>query len=542
MKRPTVSSQILILAGVSAGLVVAVQAVCGWIASRELRQASELAQEAVTSLGVANAALATMAHVQNSHQQFVRLKDPDEMEKTLNEITALEKAAAAQLGRLGTAGKGAVDLYAKILATNKDVRDSVLHGDAGAALERLLTVADPLYERLGEDLQKYYRGVEGSVARDLDSHRADVGKNLLYQGGAVALALILFLWFAFGLRARITSSLRGISNRLGAMVESLALGAGQVARASQSLSEGTTRQAAALQETGASLEEISGMAGNNASGARKVTELAQGARGGAETGVADMRAMAEAMNEIRASSDDIGRIVRTIDEIAFQTNLLALNAAVEAARAGDAGLGFAVVADEVRQLAQRSATASRETTAKVELAVGKISRGAELTAKVARSLDQIVDRTRQVDVLAAEVAAASKEQSQGIGLINNAVADMDKVTQSNAAISEESATASESLAEQSEKLGQAVGELRALVVDDLPQPAAGGEKATARRSGRVGAMAGTGSPTGAHLQPGSGTGHESEFEAEPATAGASQPSSRRRSQDSPHGTPRFKVD
>ena len=526
MRRLTVSTQILILAAVSAGLVVLVQSVCGWIASRELRQASALAQQAVTRLGRANAALATIAHVQNSHQEFVRLKDPDEMEKKLNEITVLEKAAQQQLATLDDAGKGVAELFGKILATNQDVRASVLHGDVGAALERLLTVADPLYERIGEDLQRYYRGVEGTVGRDLDSQRADVGRNLLFQGVAVAVALVLFLWFAFSLRARITSSLQGISNTLAAMVESLSFGAGQVARASQGLSDGTTRQAAALEETGASLEEISGMAGNNATGARKVTELAQGARGGAEVGVADMRAMAEAMNEIRASSDDIGRIVRTIDEIAFQTNLLALNAAVEAARAGEAGLGFAVVADEVRQLAQRSAAASRETTAKVELAVGKIGRGAELTAKVARSLDQIVDRTRQVDVLAAEVAAASREQSQGIGLINNAVADMDKVTQSNAAISEESATAAESLAEQAEKLGEAVAELRALVVGDHHQ------------SGRVSKSAdGTGARTagmpGGPRQRANGDGDgdgdtdgdEREFQAEPE----------------PTGAPRFKV-
>ena len=168
----------------------------------------------------------------------------------------------------------------------------------------------------------------------------------------------------------------------------------------------------------------------------------------------------------KAAGDDIAKIIKTIDEIAFQTNILALNAAVEAARAGEAGMGFAVVADEVRNLAQRAAQSAKETAAKIENAVTKTALGVQISEKVAKSLQEIVEKARQVDTLAAEVASASKEQSQGIEQVNGAVAQMDKVTQTNAANAEESASASEELNAQAQTLKEAVTELLQLVDGD----------------------------------------------------------------------------
>jgi methyl-accepting chemotaxis protein len=163
------------------------------------------------------------------------------------------------------------------------------------------------------------------------------------------------------------------------------------------------------------------------------------------------------------SSDETAKIIKTIDEIAFQTNILALNAAVEAARAGEAGMGFAVVADEVRNLAQRSAQAAKETATKIEGSLTRTTQGVEISAKVAASLDEITAKVRQVDELVAEVAGASREQTEGITQINIAVGQMDKVTQSNAANAEESAAAAEELNAQAETMKQSVGELQQLV-------------------------------------------------------------------------------
>jgi methyl-accepting chemotaxis protein len=169
-----------------------------------------------------------------------------------------------------------------------------------------------------------------------------------------------------------------------------------------------------------------------------------------------MEAMNNAMLALKSSGDDIAKIIKTIDEIAFQTNILALNAAVEAARAGEAGLGFAVVAEEVRSLAHRSAQAAKETAEKIENSITSANRGAELSSKVAAGLHGIVEQIRRVDDLAGRVASSCKEQSQGINQITSAVNQMDKVTQSNAASAEESAAASEALNGQAEAMREAV--------------------------------------------------------------------------------------
>jgi methyl-accepting chemotaxis protein len=237
----------------------------------------------------------------------------------------------------------------------------------------------------------------------------------------------------------------------------------EIASSSQSLADGASNQAASLEETGASLEELSSMTRRNAESASSAKSLSAETRNAAESGHNDMAEMRAAMDAIKTSSSDIAKIIKTIDEIAFQTNILALNAAVEAARAGEAGAGFAVVAEEVRALAQRSANSAKETAAKIEVAIKNGEHGVLISGKVARALDVILDKARQVDELVAEIATASNEQSQGIGQINTAVSDMDKVTQTNAASAEETAAAAEELNSQAAALHDSVEDLRCLV-------------------------------------------------------------------------------
>jgi methyl-accepting chemotaxis protein len=244
----------------------------------------------------------------------------------------------------------------------------------------------------------------------------------------------------------------------------------QVSDASQSLAEGASEQAASLEETGASLEEMSSLTQRNAESAARAKSLTNETRAAADTGAANVTEMAAAMDQIKAASDNIAKIIKTIDEIAFQTNILALNAAVEAARAGEAGMGFAVVADEVRNLAQRSGQAARETAEKIEDSIRKSGNGVAISARVAESLNEIVAKARAVDELVNEIATASKEQNQGIQQINIAISQMDKVTQSNAAGAEESASAAEELNAQAESLSDAVQEFHALVGGQMGKP------------------------------------------------------------------------
>ncbi len=236
-----------------------------------------------------------------------------------------------------------------------------------------------------------------------------------------------------------------------------------ISQNSNVLAESASAQAASLEETSASLEEISSMAKRNSEGATRAKDLAQQARRAADAGTNDVEAMNQAMAAIKASADGIAKIIKTIDEIAFQTNILALNAAVEAARAGEAGAGFAVVAEEVRALAQRSATAARETAEKIEDSVSKSRHGAEVCAKVAAGLQEITTKSRQVDELVGEIAQASGEQTQGITQVNMAVSQMDKHVQAGAARAEEAASVAQELLAQSAALQGSVEELNRLV-------------------------------------------------------------------------------
>ena len=286
--------------------------------------------------------------------------------------------------------------------------------------------------------------------------------NVCLVAGAVS-ALLLAVLIGMWIVNNTNSVLKRVSATLMGGAEQVTSAAGQVSSSSQSLAEGSSSQAASVEETSASLEETASMAKRNSENSAEATRIAKEARTAADRGVADMATMSTAMTAIKASSDDVAKILRTIDEIAFQTNILALNAAVEAARAGEAGMGFAVVADEVRNLAQRSATAAKETAAKIETAIKSTAEGVSVSGKVASALNEITDKIRQVDDLAAEVATASKEQTSGIAQINMAVSQMDKITQSNAANAEESAAAAEELSSQAIAMREAVTELLQLV-------------------------------------------------------------------------------
>jgi methyl-accepting chemotaxis protein len=322
------------------------------------------------------------------------------------------------------------------------------------------------YGKLAAQYREQRQAVERAIAfaaeQDQASEKAAAGevrhRTLLLLAAQLG-GLLLLALYSVGTARSLIRIVRSNGDKLQEGSSQVAAAAGEVAASSQTLAEGASEQAASLEETSASLEEMSSMTKRNAENAQEAHELARQARISADQGTGDMQAMTAAMEAIKASSNDIAKIIRTIDEIAFQTNLLALNAAVEAARAGEAGMGFAVVADEVRNLAQRSALAAKETAAKIEGAMARAAQGAEISHKVMLALTEIVSKVRQVDELVAEVANASTEQTEGISQINCAVTQMDKVTQSNAASAEESAAAAEELNAQAEAMHEAVNDL-----------------------------------------------------------------------------------
>lgn len=251
-----------------------------------------------------------------------------------------------------------------------------------------------------------------------------------------------------------TSNLNEVLGQVQVSGEQIAAGSCQVSDASQSLSQGATESASSLEEISASLNQLASQTTTNAENANQANSLATEASHSASQGSQQMQAMVGAMAEINEASQNISKIIKTIDEIAFQTNLLALNAAVEAARAGQHGKGFAVVAEEVRNLAARSAKAAEETSELIEGSVEKTANGSLIANQTADALSGIVSGISKVTDLVAEIAAASSEQAQGVNQISQGVSQIDAVTQQNTANAEESAAAAEELSGQATQLNE----------------------------------------------------------------------------------------
>ncbi len=276
---------------------------------------------------------------------------------------------------------------------------------------------------------------------------------------AVAIGIILAVMITRG----ITGPINNIISSLDEAGTQVAAASNQISSASQSLAEGATEQAASLEESSSALEEMASMTRQNADNASNANQMMVKTQEQVTNGADAVTNMSTAMTEINDSSEQTSRIIGTIEEIAFQTNLLALNAAVEAARAGDAGKGFAVVADEVRNLAQRSAQAARDTAELIESTVARVKNGSSIVQELQTSFGEVESSVKHFGGLINEISAASNEQAQGVDQVNTAVAQMDKVTQTNAANAEESASAAEELSAQAQQLSSLVGELSMIV-------------------------------------------------------------------------------
>jgi methyl-accepting chemotaxis protein len=312
------------------------------------------------------------------------------------------------------------------------------HGMYADVLQGINSMLDAVSAPVNEIDQMLHRVVERDLtARVMGAHKGDFAR---IQNALNATA----------------KNLDEALSQVAVSAEQLTSASGQIHDGSTALAQGASEQASSLQEVSSSLQEMAAMTRQNAGNAKEARNLSDAARSSTSKGVESMKRLSDAISKIKASSDETAKIVKTIDEIAFQTNLLALNAAVEAARAGDAGKGFAVVAEEVRSLAMRSAEAAKNTSSLIEGSVKNSEGGVTINEEVLVNLQEIDAQVNKVSEMMAEIAAASDQQSEGVGQINSAIEQMNQVTQQTTANAEESASAAEELS------GQA-GELHTLV-------------------------------------------------------------------------------
>lgn len=321
--------------------------------------------------------------------------------------------------------------------------------------------------KLGPEIADLVENITLSIKKDQETLgprlQASNTKAMVFVVAISVVAVTLGILLSFFIIRSIVGPINTVIKGLSASSQQVAAAAEQMSSSSQLLAEGSAQQAASLEETTASLEELSSMAKQNSDNAQQANDLMGETSNVVQHTGASLKKLIDAIDSIDKASGETANIIKTIDEIAFQTNLLALNAAVEAARAGEAGSGFAVVADEVRSLAMRAAEAAKTTQQLIESNLSNIQQSTRLATQADTDFENMAQNTEKIKELISEIAAASKEQAQGVGEINRATTEMDKVTQNVAANSEETASASDEMSRQALAMNDIVGDLNQIV-------------------------------------------------------------------------------
>ncbi|MBN1546256.1 MAG: MCP four helix bundle domain-containing protein [Syntrophaceae bacterium] len=434
-------------------------------------------------------------------QKFVFDK---EITRELEKITALNERGKKDLGDVGaTLTEGEIkkeydhlislfmiqnpNLEKLIKMINDNQKDEAIAFMEGEVTTVENKITESFHKIISMEIQQADGTMQDSTSR--------ANAATWFASISTVIAFLLAIGFGVFMSAIITRPINRAIEGLNDGADQVTSAASQVATSSQHLADGSSSQASAIEETSSSLEEMSSMTRQNADNAQLANDMMMKEAAPNFQLISErMDNMETAMQASVVASEETAKVIKTIDEIAFQTNLLALNAAVEAARAGEAGAGFAVVADEVRNLAMRATEAAKNTQDLITNSTGRIKEATTLYGQVSEAMGKNGEIAKKVTELIGEIAAASREQAQGIGQVNSAVVEMDKVAQQTAASAEESASAAEELNAQAEQMKSYVGDLVRLVngaVDGAIQQVPPSHHKALQKTRRQGKIAGT---------------------------------------------------
>lgn len=434
--------------------------------------------------------MVTLAMSKNTRGTIIYNNDPETLEKInkdIKESRAKSQEATERLEKLSLTEKEKME-YENFLA-ERTQSIPISNQITGLIAAQKTAEAASLLESKSEPLIQMTMDSQARLANlvDAESMAANQSAIQTYFSSLTLLLILVVICVILGIISAILIT-RSITKPINRIVSGLNESSHQVAAASVQLSssagqlsQGSAEQASSIEETSSILQESSSMLQQNVVNTKQATQLSKQVNESAGRGSNEMHEMMSSIQEIKKSSDQIAKIIKVIDDIAFQTNILALNAAIEAARAGEAGMGFAVVAEEVRNLAGRSAQAAKDTTAIIEANIELSGKGVSAAERVREALDEITTQAKTVNELMNEISAASQEQAQGVDQVNKAMTQMESVTQQNASTAEESASASEELNAQAEgmktivqELSQIVNGMQSALVNENPNAAQSG--------------------------------------------------------------------
>lgn len=443
-------------------------------------QSTRITVDALPGLYISADIEAGVLHGEALMLRYVVATDPAVMDRLDRDISAadarIDKLMADYQATITTAqGRQNYEGLKPAAARVRQVRDDVLRplsrahktAEAEAALSTQLDPAIQAYLAAVRTLTDFNEAGGEDASKQI--HRAVITAEEGIGVGLIA-ALLTSAALAFVIVRSTSRVLTGAVYELRGGAAQVSTAATQLSASSQSLSTGAQTQAAALEETAASMEEMASMTRQNAQNSQQGAQLMNDVDRRVTESDAVLNAMVTSMRDIRESSQQVSKIIKTIDEIAFQTNILALNAAVEAARAGAAGMGFAVVADEVRSLAHRSAQAARDTSALIEASIANAQQGDQRVHEVAAAFSTITTTVSEAKRLVDDVSDACQKQTQGLDQVSRAMSQLEQLTQRTAANAEECAAASEELTAQAETTMGVVGKLEALLGDRRDAP------------------------------------------------------------------------